>query len=217
MTTTTDRRSALKARHRQAIVDAARALIDERGGPQFGVDELALRADVSRRTVFNHFESLDDVILAACIEILDGVVAAFRAAATADRGRVADDGLGAIFEELVATLRTVDLPQRTAYLWRALGGADAPLARQQQFMQVALSRVADDLVAEVSTRHPLVDALEVRLLGASLLHGVAIVADRWIQDFGGAVTPASRADFDRLLERLVTRMRTGYGAGRADQ
>lgn len=73
-----DRRSALKARHRQAIVVAARHLIDERHGPRFTVDELARQADVSRRTVFNHFETLDDVILAACTEILDGVVAAFR-------------------------------------------------------------------------------------------------------------------------------------------
>jgi len=80
---TVDRRSALKARHRQAIVDAARRLIDAHQGPRFSVDELAAEADVSRRTVFNHFDSLDDVILAACTEILDAVVASFREAATA--------------------------------------------------------------------------------------------------------------------------------------
>ncbi len=209
--TTLDRRSALKARHRQAIVDAARALIDEQGGPRFGVDELARRADVSRRTVFNHFESLDDVILAACIEILDAVVDTFRAAA-ATTGPV-DDRLDTIFEELVRTVRCVDLPQRTAYLWQALGGAEAPAARQQQFMQVALARVGDDLVAEVSARHPDVDPLDLRLLGSSLLHGVTVVAERWIEEHGGAVTPRSRASWDRLLDRLVTRMRTGYGAG----
>ena len=82
-----DRRGALKARHRQAIVDAARRLIDARQGPRFSVDELAAEADVSRRTVFNHFDSLDDVILAACTEILDAVVASFRQAATAAWGR----------------------------------------------------------------------------------------------------------------------------------
>lgn len=212
MTVTLDRRSALKARHRQAIVDAARALIDERGGPHFGVDELARRADVSRRTVFNHFESLDDVILAACIEILDAVVVTFREAA-ATTGP-ADDRLEAIFEELVRTVRSVDLPQRTAYLWQALGGAQAPPARQQQFMQVSLSRVGDDLVAEVTAHHPDVDALDLRLLGSSLLHGVAVVAQRWIEDHGGALTPASRGSWDRLMDRLVDRMRTGYGTGR---
>ena len=87
-----DRRSALKARHRQAIVDAARRLIDAHEGPRFSVHDLAAEADVSRRTVFNHFDSLDDVILAACTEILDAVVASFREAATAsvhDEGGVA--------------------------------------------------------------------------------------------------------------------------------
>lgn len=207
-----DRRGALKARHRQAIVDAARALIDEQGGPHFSVDELARRADVSRRTVFNHFESLDGVILAACIEILDGVVATFRDAAAASGPT--DDRLDAIFEELVRTVRLVDLPQRTAYLWLALGGPEAPAARQQQFMQVSLSRVADDLVTEMAARHPDVDPLDLRLLGSSLLHGVAVVAQRWIEEHGGVLTPATRAAWDRLLDRLVTRMRTGYGADR---
>ena len=205
-----DRRSALKARHRQAIVDAARRLIDERNGPRFSVDELAREADVSRRTVFNHFESLDDVILAACTEILDGVVAAFEERAAG--APVADRPLGAVFDELVRTLRSSDLAQLTAYLWLALGGADAPPARQQQFMQVALSRIADDLTTEVLSRNPAADPLDVQLLVSSLLHGVAVIAHRWIDETGGTVDRTSRAAWDRLLDRLLARMRSGYGS-----
>jgi len=55
MTLSIDRRAALKAKHRAAILQAARDLVDERGGRGFSVDELAARADVARRTVFNHF------------------------------------------------------------------------------------------------------------------------------------------------------------------
>ena len=147
---TVDRRSALKARHRQAIVDAARRLIDAHQGPRFSVDELAAEADVSRRTVFNHFDSLDDVILAACTEILDAVVASFREAATAS---VHDEGgVATVFEEIVQAVRRPTCPQLTAYLWSALGGLEAPADRQQRFMQVALSRVADDLTLEVLHR-----------------------------------------------------------------
>ena len=205
-----DRRSALKARHRQAIVDAARRLIDERNGPRFSVDELAREADVSRRTVFNHFESVDDVILAACTEILDGVVATFREKALgAPR---ADRRLAEVFEELVRTVRSADLAQLTAYLWSALGGAEAPPARQQQFMQVALSRVADDLTTEVRDRNPTADPLDVQLLVSSLLHGVAVIAQRWIDETGGTVDETSRASWDRLLDRLLARMRSGYGS-----
>jgi AcrR family transcriptional regulator len=207
-----DRRSALKARHRQAIVDAARRLIDAHEGPRFSVDELAAEADVSRRTVFNHFDSLDDVILAACTEILDAVVASFRQAATAsarDSG-----GVGAVFEEIVHAVRSTDLPQLTAYLWSALGGLEAPPARQQRFMQVALSRVADDLTVEVLRRNPSVDPLDAELLVSSLLHGVAVIARRWVAEFGGSTGPAARRSWDHLLDRLVTRLRTGFSADR---
>lgn len=66
VTLTTDRRAALKAKHRAAILQAARDLVDERGGREFSVDDLAARADIARRTVFNHFASLDEVLLAVC-------------------------------------------------------------------------------------------------------------------------------------------------------
>ncbi len=206
-----DRRSALKARHRQAIVDAARRLIDAHGGPRFSVDELAAEADVSRRTVFNHFDSLDDVILAACTEILDAVAASFREATASGRG---GGGVAAVFEEIVHAVRSTDLPQLTAYLWSALGGLEAPPARQQRFMQVALSRVADDLTVEVLRRNPSVDPLDAELLVSSLLHGVAVIARRWVDDFGGSTSPAARRSWDHLLDRLVFRLRTGFSADR---
>ncbi len=208
---TVDRRSALKARHRQAIVDAARRLIDAHQGPRFSVDELAAEADVSRRTVFNHFDSLDDVILAACTEILDAVVASFRGATASGRG---GGGVETVFEEIVHAVRSTDLPQLTAYLWSALGGLEAPPDRQQRFMQVALSRVADDLTLEVLRRNPAVDPLDAELLISSLLHGVAVIARRWVDEFGGATSPAARRSWDHLLDRLVSRLRTGFSADR---
>jgi AcrR family transcriptional regulator len=207
-----DRRSALKARHRQAIVDAARRLIDARQGPRFSVDELAAEADVSRRTVFNHFDSLDDVILAACAEILDAVVASFREAASASVHDVG--GVATVFEEIVDAVRSTDLPQLTAYLWSALGGVEAPAARQQRFMQVALSRVADDLTLEVLRRNPAVDPLDAELLISSLLHGVAVIARNWVDEFGGSTGPAARRSWDHLLDRLISRLRTGFSADR---
>jgi TetR/AcrR family transcriptional regulator, regulator of autoinduction and epiphytic fitness len=207
-----DRRSALKARHRQAIVDGARRLIDARHGPRFSVDELAAEADVSRRTVFNHFDSLDDVILAACTETLDAVVASFRQAATESAG--GGSGLATVFEEIVDAVRGTDLPQLTAYLWNALGGVEAPTDRQQRFMQVALSRVADELAVEVLRRNPSTDPLDAELLVSSLLHGVAVIARRWVDEFGGATTPAARRSWDDLMDRLVARLRAGYGTDR---
>lgn len=205
-----DRRTALKARHRQAIVDAARALIDARHGPRFSVEELAAEADVSRRTVFNHFESLDDVILAACTDVLVAVVASFRDSTQVSAN---DDGsMAAVLDEIAHAVRSTDLPGLSAYLWKALGGLETPPARQQRFLQVALSHVADDLTVEALRRHPSVDHIDVELLVSSLFHGVAVIARRWVDEFGGSTSPTARRSWDELMDRLVGRLRTGYGS-----
>ena len=52
-----DRREAVKYHNRRAIIDAAAALAAERGLGRFTVNDLADRAGVSRRTIFNYFAS----------------------------------------------------------------------------------------------------------------------------------------------------------------
>jgi AcrR family transcriptional regulator len=58
------RRDRRTARTRQAIVDAARALIEEQGWAETTVDQIAERADVAPRTFFRHFTSKEAVIFA---------------------------------------------------------------------------------------------------------------------------------------------------------
>ncbi|MBK0297465.1 TetR family transcriptional regulator, partial [Bacillus sp. S34] len=43
------------------------------------VDDLASRADIARRTVFNHFGSLDEVLLAVCEQELSVIIDRFLA------------------------------------------------------------------------------------------------------------------------------------------
>ncbi|THD29151.1 MAG: TetR/AcrR family transcriptional regulator [Rothia mucilaginosa] len=59
----TDKRSARKAENRIAIVEAAESLILEGGYGALNAEALAERAGVSRRTIFNHFASVDDVLI----------------------------------------------------------------------------------------------------------------------------------------------------------
>ena len=199
---------ALKALHRTAILAAARALIDERGGPRFSVDELADRADVSRRTVFNHFASLDEIVLTLCDEALEVIIDEFIAAVAASP--VGDGSRASMFTELAEMLQHVDLPTVIASVVKVLGVEDADDARGRALTDVTFARAAERLLREVARRYPEADTLDTEVLVGSLMNGVVVIAKRWLEDSAGRTDPAARADWDRLLARLTDTIRSGY-------
>ena len=79
MTAVTDRqegarggRSAQRRRTRAAIVSATAELIA--GGRTPSIDEIAAAAEVSRRTIYLHFPTLDQLLLDATAGLLSGTV-----------------------------------------------------------------------------------------------------------------------------------------------
>ena len=208
-----DRRAALKARHRQAILDAADALIAERGAPRFSVDELAERADVSRRTIFNHFSGLDQVVLTLGTVAITNAVEEFQTATAAVATPAVVLTRASLFDEVTLALRSIDLPAVIAYLWRVLeGGSEGP--GEPNVMQDVFSRATEHLSADAARRSSEVDDLDVELLVSSLMHGIAVIAVHWVRRTDGALDDASRAVWGELLDRLVETVRTGYPAAR---
>ena len=65
-----DQHVPLREQRHRALVDAARALATETGADGFTVDRVATLAGVSRRTVFNHFAAVDELLVAVCEQIL---------------------------------------------------------------------------------------------------------------------------------------------------
>lgn len=206
---TLDRRAALKARHRQAILDAADDLIRERGNPRFSVDELAARADVARRTIFNHFSSLDEIVLVTCTRVITESVDEFRAATVA--APAGDRSRDALFAEISHAVRSMDLPAVIAYLWGVLAddsdGVRPPLAVQDVF-----ARATEELSLEIARRSDDLDSFEAELLVSTLMNGVAVAARHWIIQTGAALDPRSRAAWDVLLDRLLSAVRAGYAS-----
>lgn len=211
LTIAPDRRAELKARHREAILDAADALIRERGKPQFSVDELAERADVSRRTVFNHFASLDEVIMTTCTRLLSVVVDEFRAATKATPA--GDGSLVALFAEITSAVRAIDLPTVVAYLWGVLA-EDRENGRSPHALGDVFTRATEQLSCEIADRNPAIDGFEVAILVSSVMNGVAVVSGHWIARTGGTLDDASRIVWDELVDRLVAAIQTGYSGGR---
>lgn len=204
----TDRRAALKARHRAAILAAARTLTAERGGPRFSVDELAERADVARRTVFNHFASVDEVVLALCGELLTVVLDDF--VATANATPVGDGDRASMFDEIAEWLRAADLPTAIASIVAVLGTPAEHDRRGRLLIDEAFDRSTALLVDEVRRRNPAADPLDAELLVTSLMNGVVVIAKHWVRTTGASTDGEGRAQWDALLARLIDSVRSGY-------
>ena len=200
-----DGRSAVKAQHRRAIVAAATELV-EAGGP-LTADDLAQRAGVSRRTIFNHFASLDDVVLAMCTEIFGSVVEQLPAPVSSVAR--AGDSRASMFTAMAQALRSAGLSDRVDQVWRALGGAAVDDQHRQAFAQRALALVADELAEQLAIHHPDADPLDISLLANLLTHGLGVIAAHWLEGAGQAQEP-DPADWNLLLERLLDTIGSGY-------
>lgn len=68
-----DKRAARKAENRTAIMDAAEAIVLEGGAKALTANALAARSGVSRRTIFNHFPSIEAAVTERLNEYLDRI------------------------------------------------------------------------------------------------------------------------------------------------
>lgn len=200
-----DRRALLKERHRRAIVAAAAALITERDGVRFTVDELAERADVSRRTVFNHFGTLDDVVVAVCNDVLGGLVERFLTSALPAPG-------ASMLDDVAHALGHTDLVAPMAYLTRVLGPPGSDSTPRAAVMLRSLSDLGDRFAAAMATRYPDADPLTTELVCHSLMTGLIVLHRHWFARTGGADDAASRAVWSGLVSHLVAMTRHGVGS-----
>lgn len=208
-TTNPDRRQALKDRHRQAIVAAAAALMHERQTTDFTVDELAQRADVSRRTVFNHFGSVRDIVSEVCSGVLSAAVESLTAVPQAG------DNRPGMFEEIAEAFRTADLVAPMAYLTRLLGPGVLPASAQAQAHPIAVrafTELNERLSASMHSRYPDTDRLGVDLLVGSVTSGMGVLYHHWHCATGAADTPESRQVWAELLDTLLEKVRSGHAA-----
>jgi len=71
-----------RARTREVLVAAARALIAEKGVEGLRVDQITQRADVAQGSFYNHFESKEQVVEAVVEEAIEGLLEAITASST---------------------------------------------------------------------------------------------------------------------------------------
>jgi AcrR family transcriptional regulator len=108
----TDGRSARSQRTREAVVDALLALIRD-GGPRPTAREIAERANISLRSVYVHFDDLEDLFLAAAQRqmaiVATMIVPISPQLALAERVETMCNLRGRIFEEVGPVWRAAQL------------------------------------------------------------------------------------------------------------
>lgn len=197
-----DRRGELRVRHRRSILGAARELLLEHGAGGVSADELAARADVARRTVFNHFASLDDVVVTCLEDELRAAVAEFEGLAL--RGAVTSP-----LEDLRASLAGEEVPgalARIARMSRGPGSAE----RQDHLQQRAMRHLTVSVASQLRARHSGLGDLDATLLTTTVLSGVSVVAVAWLEETGGSADPVARRRWAELLDHLFTTLRHGF-------
>jgi len=103
-------RAAQRRRTRKAIVDAATALLTRGKTPS--IDEIAAAADVSRRTVYMYFPTLDQLLVDAALGAL-GQTTVDRALAVDKAGESAEDRVERLVRALQRASRDTERLGRT--------------------------------------------------------------------------------------------------------
>ncbi len=205
--TVIDRRSARKRDHHAALINAAISLLEDNGGERFTVDQLAERAGVSRRTVFNHFESLDDALAQAGSTVLSAVLDDLLHTAHRRLGHSHEDSMVA---DLTTFLTTSDLVTPLAYLTRILGGYAPEEPWRVALMHQSVTRVALTMGNAMAERYPDVERLRIDLFMASIAGGLVTIYEHWHRATGALDTPDSRQVWDAMLANLVSSVRHGH-------
>lgn len=210
MTTSTARQE-----RRRAILDAARALATEHGADGFTVDQVAALAGVSRRTVFNHVAGIDQLLVAVCEQILAEVTAELLDAVDRDTVDLPDGEAGsrAALAAVCDAARGVDLPTAIATIGRVLGGPGEEDERTDAISRTALEHVGARLRERLHDRAPALDPFDLDLTLVLLTNGLAAIAGLWLcdhPDLTPDVPAGARADWDRLLDRLLVRLERGH-------
>lgn len=171
MGTTTGLRERKKHDSRRAIATAALELAIERGPDDITVEDIAAAADVSPRTVFNHFGTKDEAILGIGPERRSALAAAVR-----DRPahETPIEALGAVFVESM----TGDDVTRRFWLARAkLVAAYPRLQAAQLTSQAALEHELTVVIAE-RTGRPADEDLYPTLVVSTALSALRLVLAR---------------------------------------
>jgi AcrR family transcriptional regulator len=167
-------RERKKTQVRAAIVEAAFALFEERGFVETTIDEIAARADVSRRTIFRYFASKEDLVfLGQAAENREIVAMLQRAPRDLDPIDTLMTGTREVFR------LSPDSAAQMVRSQRLIDRTPALRAHKQSLLQEVGEILTQGLIAPRMKKR---DALRLRVLVAMFLAAMDTMSSRWLAD-----------------------------------
>lgn len=179
---------------RQALLAAARGLLEEKGPHGLALREIARRVGVSAPSAYHHFPSLDAIAVALAQIGLNELHQAMLAAPTNERGMLR-----------LAGRAYIDFARKNPQLYRLIFG-ERFTGSSEQGAQLAALRAAthDFLIERLGRRLPPEQTAVAAVYLWSLIHGLTML----VLDSHLSADP----DFDALVDKVLSLAGTGIAS-----
>lgn len=205
-------RERKKQRTRQAIADAALELFLERGFEAVSVAEVARRAEVDAKTIYNYFASKPDLVYHRLESLESSLLGAVRERAP---GQSIVSAFGAFVLTLAGLLADDEASDRLRAVNRMIVASPTLLAHEEQVFAGITRSLADLIAVETGARSPDVQAWVV----ANALVGFHRVLVQYVrrETLAGTSNAKIRRDLRAQAKRALAGLEdglAGYGVKR---
>jgi len=174
-----DRHQAQRMENNRAIKVAAVALAEKHGFGNFTVEDLAAAANVSRRTFFNHFGSINEATKAALRDLLLDASETAMAQLTLRAASEPLQSAAKLFEVASQALSQVDVTATIRQSCRVLGDNPRQSAAYGEFFGEVFNAITDDFAQLTDSLAPSVSPFIRHLMVKILLTSVEVCAEEW--------------------------------------
>lgn len=190
----------MRAQNRDAIASAAADLVLRVGPSRLTVDELADRAGVSRRTVFNHFSSIEEAAFARVNDNFDRLVEDF-APDSAGTPETMSTSVSQALTEFVLRADVLEVIRDSV----ATAGQMVDRQGMDTWGQASIERMIHRLVAIVESLYPQAPAMHIHILCRVLVQTICVALHEALGDDGrGSSLAEARDKVREALEYLTT-------------
>lgn len=189
------RRELNKRKSRKAILKASRKLFSSKGYDETMIEEIAVKAEVSKATVYNYFPNKESLLIGITEEVLDRVEESLEENLNGDSNSL--EKLGKVLEEYV--LASADYPSLSRRIAWLHADKDSPLHEtrleaREILQKLVLASQEEGLLKREADVEEMVDTLM----------GIYLIALFQWEDFGQNNVDNMRAKLGRLFDTLMT-------------